>query len=71
MSPIDESTHIQLIESVNALLGVIESLQARTGHPLSYADMHTIKRSRDLEQAARIQLRRAGILPPAPSGARS
>lgn len=58
---IDESTHLQLIEA----------LQARTGHPLSYAEMHVIRHGTQLEDAARVQVRRAGIPPPAPVGAKS
>ena len=68
---IDESTHLQLIEAVKAHREVIEALQARTGHPLSYAEMHVIRHGTQLEDAARFQVRRAGILPPAPVGAKS
>lgn len=68
---IDESTHLQLIEAVKAQREVIESLQARSGQPLSYAEMHVIQHSAQLEDAARVQARRAGITPPAPSGAKS
>ncbi len=71
MSYIDESTHLQLIEAVKAHREVIESLQARSGHPLSYSEMHVIRHGAQLEDAARVQVRRAGILPPAPVGAKS
>lgn len=68
---IDEGTHLQLIEALKAHREVIESLQARTGHPLSYAEMHIIHHGAQLEDAARVQARRAGITPPAPMGAKS
>lgn len=68
---IDESTHLQLIEALKAHRGVIEALQARTGHPLSYAEIDIIQHGASLEYAARYQARLAGILPPAPAGAKS
>lgn len=68
---IDESTFLQLIEAVAAQRDVIESLQARTGHPLSYVEMHVVRHSKDLEGVARTQARLSGIVPPSPPGARS
>ena len=71
MSYIDESTYLQLIEAVKSHREVVEALQARTGHPLSYHEMHVIRHGAQLEDAARVQVRRARILPPAPVGAKS
>lgn len=71
LSYIDESTHLQMGNSMDALIETVEALQARTGHPLSYGEMHVIRHGTQLEDAARVQVRRAGILPPAPVGAKS
>lgn len=62
---IDESTHIQMGNSMDALIDVIEAIQARTGHPLSYAEMHVVRHAKDLRQIDIRQLRLAGVMPPA------
>lgn len=67
---IDESTFLQLTESVKAHREIIESLLARSGQILSYQDMHTIRHGVDLEAVARSQARLAGITPYAPPGAK-
>jgi hypothetical protein len=64
MSHIDESTHIEMANAIGALVDVIEHLQARSGHPLSYQEMHVVRHSKDLRIAAVQQLRAAGVLPP-------
>ena len=71
MNHIDESTFMQLIECVKAHREIINSLLARSGQVLSYADMHVIRHGTDLESTARSQARLAGITPPAPPGAKS
>lgn len=70
MSYIDESTHLQMGFSMDALIETIEALQARTGHPLSYAEMHIIRHAKELRKADRRQLQLAGVIPPAPLGAK-
>jgi len=62
---IDESTHIQMANAIGALCDVVDALQARTGHPLSYQEMTTIRQSKDLRIAAIRQLRADGVMPPA------
>jgi hypothetical protein len=64
MSHIDESTHIEMASAIGALIDVIEAVQARSGHPLSYQEMHVVRASKDLRVAAVLQLRQAGVLPP-------
>jgi hypothetical protein len=71
MNHIDESTFLQLTEAVKAHREIINSLIARSGQVLSYQDMHTIRHGTDLENVARSQARLAGIVPPAPPGAKS
>lgn len=70
MSYIDESTHLQLVNACVALRGIIESIQARSGHPLSYDEMATVRQTSELVKAATTQLRLAGVLPPSPVGAK-
>jgi hypothetical protein len=64
MSHIDESTHIEMANAIGALIDIIEAIQARSGHPLAYQEMTTIRQSKDLRVAAIQQLRAAGVLPP-------
>lgn len=64
MSHIDESTHVEMANAIGSLIDVIESLQARSGHPLSYQEMHVVRHSKDLRIVAIKQLRSAGVLPP-------
>ena len=66
----DESTVRQLIECVKSHREIIGAIQARSGHPLSYAEMDIVRHGIDLEGAARSQARNAGITPPAPPGAK-
>lgn len=61
---IDESTHVQMANAIGSLCEVVEALQARTGHPLSYQEMTTIRQSKELRTAAIRQLKAAGVLPP-------
>jgi hypothetical protein len=61
---IDESTHVEMANAIGSLIDIIESIQARSGHPLGYAEMHTVKASKDLRITAIMQLRAAGVLPP-------
>ena len=68
---IDESTFLQLTEALKAHREIINSLIARSGQVLSYQDMHTIRHGMDLEGVARSQAMLAGIIPPAPPGAKS
>jgi hypothetical protein len=53
-----------MANAIGSLIDVIESIQARSGHPLGYAEMHTVKASKDLRITAIMQLRAAGVLPP-------
>lgn len=70
MNHIDESTFLQLTEALKAHREIINSLIARSGQVLSYQDMHTIRHGTELESVARSQARLAGIVPPAPPGAK-
>ena len=61
---LDESTHIEMANALGSLCDVIEALQARSGQPLSYVEMHVIRHAKDLRIAAIRQMRAAGVLPP-------
>ena len=63
MSHIDESTHVQMANAIGELTELIESLQARSGHPLSYQEMTTIRQAKELRTAAVRQLKASGVLP--------
>lgn len=61
---LDESTHIEMANALGLLCDVIEHLQARSGQPLSYQEMHAIRHAKDLRITAIRQMRAAGVLPP-------
>ncbi|MBI1324394.1 hypothetical protein GC170_14580 [bacterium] len=68
---IDESTFLQLIESVKAHRGVITSVLARSGQLLTYSEMHVVNSGIDLERSGRTQAAQSGITPPMQPGAKS
>lgn len=61
---LEESTHIEMAQAIHALCDVIDAIQTRSGHPLSYTEMHVIRHAKDLRVAAIRQMRAAGFLPP-------
>jgi len=71
MDCINTCTCRQLIECLKSHREVIEAIQARSGHPLSYTEMHVIRHGIDLEAVARSESRHADIVPPSPPGSKA
>lgn len=67
---LNENTYLLMTNVIQELTTMVRAKQANPG-PLTYEQQNALRKADEVRQVALSEARLAGILPPAPPGARS